>query len=706
MNTQERFDWPYPDADIEDEPAGEPTWECPEGVCECHPIEVSDEPRQFTVLLCDEEANPMAGARCRVLYQGRVVNESAPNADGEGWITIDVPRPPRTVTIEWAPKDTPLERKYPFRRRYYVDLDEKNDRESQRRRLHNLGFSSFATLEGNISDFKRAFDYDNDTGELDDIREDLIEFHDEAGVPSIDDDGPLGAETTSFLGFAAGPRRSIAAKTTRKKKPTKGRVPPPATETPTGGGNGAGVGAARPPAAGLIEVVVASMFAQPLVGSSTSTRWAPLNSHFVPSATFKLFDSSNSVVAAFDTANSSKKTDSSGKTKLDLRAVADGIYVLRVNPPSGHELRGSTPGPLNGAARANALLPVGPNDNFTSDAANACRFRIVEVTIELQGGALKRADVVKDMWKFPEAMVAHCAAFVESTSLLWIDWKPDWVRIMDHSDKPATTGPSGGPLSNTQFVILHETTAGTPGSTLNDFTTQANTGAHYLVDVDGHVIKMAPESKLVQHTAESTWFDITSDPLVAGHIGSFNALCVGIEQVHDGAGSTGTFPLVQVAATKGLVERLRAVFGIKFHNVLGHNEIKDEDSRANCPGFQLEWPLLENSGNATKPGSGAIPATKYGGTFAVPGAVINNRSPSGVIVDLQTTLKSLGYNAVIDGDFGKVERWLTAFQNRYFAGQANSAARAAFTKGKHRVADLATVQRMHDVLAARGGFKY
>ncbi|MEZ4311948.1 MAG: hypothetical protein R3F14_28300 [Polyangiaceae bacterium] len=53
-----------------------------------------------------------------------LANPDQPNADGEGWIKVKLPRAPEGVHVEWAPADTPLTADLPYRKRYYVDLAE------------------------------------------------------------------------------------------------------------------------------------------------------------------------------------------------------------------------------------------------------------------------------------------------------------------------------------------------------------------------------------------------------------------------------------------------------------------------------------------------------------------------------------------------------------------------------------------------------
>lgn len=175
--------WPYDDEDPLAE-ATEPTWACPGGTCDCHAPDEPVEKAPFSVLLRDHNGEVMPGARCRIIVNGRVVNDDKPYAGGDGRIEIEIARRPRMARVEWAPADTPLAPHYPYRKRYYVDLAETSAEEAARRRLANLGFDHYRTLRANIMEFQRELGYPEATGDLEDIELDLCRYHDEGTVPS------------------------------------------------------------------------------------------------------------------------------------------------------------------------------------------------------------------------------------------------------------------------------------------------------------------------------------------------------------------------------------------------------------------------------------------------------------------------------------------------------------------------------------------
>lgn len=174
--------WPYEDVPHPRE-IQPPSWACPSGDCECHPVDATAEPVSFSVVLCNGTGERMGGARCRLLVHDVEVNRSAPYADGEGKVEVKLPREVETVFAEWAPADTPLEPEYPYRRQYYVDLALDDRDEAARRRLSNLGFSMWPSLHENIVEFQIRYDYPEPHGHLDDIEDDLVRYHDQGQLP-------------------------------------------------------------------------------------------------------------------------------------------------------------------------------------------------------------------------------------------------------------------------------------------------------------------------------------------------------------------------------------------------------------------------------------------------------------------------------------------------------------------------------------------
>ena len=183
---EEEADWPYEKIETigTEDP---PSWTCPEEKCTCSEREDEAEPFKFSVMLCAPDGTRMKGARCRVVANGILANPDRPNADGSGWISVEIKHAPETVWVEWAPANTPIRPDLPYRRRYYVDLREDDFDEATRRRLYNLGFAHLDTLRQNVEDFQCEYDHPVITGEPADIYPQLRLFHDAALLPITKD---------------------------------------------------------------------------------------------------------------------------------------------------------------------------------------------------------------------------------------------------------------------------------------------------------------------------------------------------------------------------------------------------------------------------------------------------------------------------------------------------------------------------------------
>lgn len=187
--------WPYgppPEPFLE---SLSPTWRCPEDICQCHPIKGDGNEEEVSIVLLASDGERMRRAACQVHYQGRVI-EDAQNADGDGRVKLKLPRVPTTLLVEWAPEDTPLDPRYPYRALYHVDLGHE-PRDKGRRRLANLGFWTARTLEDNVREFQRCYDNPKVSGELSDIQSQLDLYHDH-GCPPIVKESRSGGEAAAF----------------------------------------------------------------------------------------------------------------------------------------------------------------------------------------------------------------------------------------------------------------------------------------------------------------------------------------------------------------------------------------------------------------------------------------------------------------------------------------------------------------------------
>lgn len=171
--------WPYERA--EEQWDSEPTWDCPEGVCACHPVE-DDEPRRAHVIVFhDPQGKRMPLARCRVYEQGRLITREPAMTTAAGELTVDLRASTSTLRVEWAPRDLPVHDFMPYRKRYHVKLGENSARATDLR-LSNIGFSSGRRRQDNVADYQRAYG-EVESGDHRDIELEVLERHDEGKLP-------------------------------------------------------------------------------------------------------------------------------------------------------------------------------------------------------------------------------------------------------------------------------------------------------------------------------------------------------------------------------------------------------------------------------------------------------------------------------------------------------------------------------------------
>lgn len=155
-------------------------------------------------------------------------------------------------------------------------------------------------------------------------------------------------------------------------------------------------------------------------------------------------------------------------------------------------------------------------------------------------------------------------------------------------------------------IVIHYTANGSLEDTIAWFQNPANkVSAHYVIGLDGRIVRMVPDAKKAYHAGVSQW---------QGRSG-FNAFSIGIELVNWGplqlredlfyswpgdyshpyegdaplliAGEYWQpYPEPQLSALEQLVQLLREEYPIQW--LLGHNEIAPERKRDPGPAFPWE----------------------------------------------------------------------------------------------------------------------
>ncbi len=389
------------------------------------------------------------------------------------------------------------------------------------------------------------------------------------------------------------------------------------------------------------------------INNSPTARWGSESAHPVSKAT-----------VALEGTTLSATTNASGNALLDVTSLASGDYVLALTPHADNLLR---------AQGGN----VTSADGNSTDTPGTCRFRPLRIKLSLKISP----DAVKLDIQGTSDGATHGAAFFRMPATLLVDWKPDWIACKHKGARPKKAIPT--------LVLVHRTDSSTPGSALDTFIPSPKSiASHYLVDVDGHIIKLVHEDMVANHAGESWW---------AGTSGIKN-FSVGIEIVNAGK----SFTQQQYDATINIIRDLQAAFpGITRHNVLGHGEVRvvKQDppmnlrlvERAGCPGTFFEWKYLEDAGVCSKAAPELFADSKiddeYGGyfkdkpagkiqNFTTDAKLLNKKKQSyGVIAGLQTDLSTLGYSinakngVLVTGEYDDAtQAAVDRFRRRYMPG--------------------------------------
>jgi N-acetyl-anhydromuramyl-L-alanine amidase AmpD len=372
-----------------------------------------------------------------------------------------------------------------------------------------------------------------------------------------------------------------------------------------------------------------------------------------------------------------------GLAQLNLSGVADGSYILRVFPDA--EQHTQSPAPFV--------------DHPLSGKMPSRMYRPLEATVHITDKKVGTPP--------PEVTTGnHGNIFQDSPRKLLIDWKPDWIASQGFGDRDRKD-------IFPHIIVLHRPGEQSPdnhseaglGGTLTKFSApKPGPSAHFVVDVDGHVVQMVRIDKASNHIDEAFW----DGPGV-------RKKSIGIEivnKIHQG------YPDAQKTAVLKLVQSLCHRFEIKPSMVVGHGDVnvygKDDKYGKNGeivkkgrpteplmldyerhydPGLEFFWKDLAIAGNALNPwGATLSPSVEndmYGGLFSnaafpvlVNGATNDAlleksgqvRAGSTPISELQQDLRTIGYSihgdgSTVTGTYSESTHMAVLhFQNHFFAG--------------------------------------
>jgi len=136
------------------------------------------------------------------------------------------------------------------------------------------------------------------------------------------------------------------------------------------------------------------------------------------------------------------------------------------------------------------------------------------------------------------------------------------------------------------MLVLHYTGMATAAAALARLSDpEARVSAHYLVEENGVIWRLVPESRRAFHAGISCW-EGEQD---------LNAVSIGIEIVNPGHDcGYRHFPEAQMAAVEYLCQDLVARYPIPPHRIVGHSDIAPE--RKSDPGELFDWARLARAG--------------------------------------------------------------------------------------------------------------
>ena len=195
---------------------------------------------------------------------------------------------------------------------------------------------------------------------------------------------------------------------------------------------------------------------------------------------------------------------------------------------------------------------------------------------------------------------------------------------------------------------------------------RAEVSAHYVVDEDGTILQLVPESRRAWHAGRSYWKGERD----------INSRSIGIEIVNPGhENGYRPFPEAQVAAVTELARDICARHEIAPQNVLGHSDVAPE--RKEDPGELFPWDRLALAGV----GLHVAPEPVSGGRFFQQG---DGGQP---VEALQSMLALYGFEMPITGVFDERTRAaVAAFQRHHRQERVDG------------IADMSTIATLHRLL--------
>lgn len=368
------------------------------------------------------------------------------------------------------------------------------------------------------------------------------------------------------------------------------------------------------------------------------------------------------------------------------------------------------------------LSPVGPYF-FAEQTGEQIIYRSLQIPVNLSNGRIVSVD---DPYDPPGGRtcgrIGNRACYEPTSTMLPISLKPIWWRLPGSANRVAGV--------DIDMFVIHCTSGARLGNALNQWRPRPS-GAHYVLDIDGHLIKMVNEDKRVSHVAGG-WDRWERDR----HNVSNNDRSIGIEIINPlriGSYSNGSAYVAsdepqpytdeQYRALSRLLKDTVNAFPKIAHRIIGHSDVACGPTdkgvprdryhiRRNWdPGNRFAWEKLEAQGLGMMPSTGPQQSNCYDGVFELSESIeiqIGDYDPKpgkdGIlggdtrpgfvgapIHRIKTDLRHIGYS--LRNTNGKYDLWLAGAVDR-FKRHFFSCSRGCPTGGN---IDLRTAMTIRDI---------
>ncbi|MEM2026373.1 MAG: N-acetylmuramoyl-L-alanine amidase [Thermoproteota archaeon] len=254
--------------------------------------------------------------------------------------------------------------------------------------------------------------------------------------------------------------------------------------------------------------------------------------------------------------------------------------------------------------------------------------------------------------------------------------QPIWIKSGNFSNRPKE-------IQSPTLIVVHQTGGSTISGAIHSFTNrESKTSAHYIIDIDGQIVKMVMNSKCAWHAGRSNW----------GKQKDVNSFSIGIEIVHDD-GEDGNTPFrdEQYKALINLIKQIQARYNIPKYKVVGHSDVaipkmapKETESREgekipvkkvvwemhNCPGPNFDWKRLEEEGLGLIPESYLIYPFEEE-DFPIKRDLPLKGNQIGLFNEVKRALEKIGYYIPPESVSGynfEVAQAIHKFKRHFYAG--------------------------------------